>query len=142
MKCLHGLKSGLGVVHLGIICRKLHSEVVTEIPGVLAEKGLHRPLLVADASIRGPGLTKRLEKVLAEEGGILSVYDRTQQNATTQMVLEKNAGWYPQFFRYPLLTRASKREGGRWRTLQNLFTLQQILFFSDLQRTLKTCHAI
>ncbi len=78
MKCLHGLKSGLGVVHLGIICRKLHSEVVTEIPGVLAEKGLHRPLLVTDASIRGLGLTKRLEKVLAEEGGILSVYNRTQ----------------------------------------------------------------
>ena len=23
---LHGLNSGLGVVHLGIICRKLHSE--------------------------------------------------------------------------------------------------------------------
>ncbi len=61
---------------------------VTEIPGVLAEKGLHRPLLVTDASIRGLGLTKRLEKVLAEEGGILSVYDRTQQNPTTQMVME------------------------------------------------------
>lgn len=61
---------------------------VTEIPGVLAEKGLHRPLLVTDASIRGLGLTKRLEKILEEDGEILSVYDRTEPNPTTKMVME------------------------------------------------------
>lgn len=61
---------------------------VTEIPGVLAEKGLYRPLLVTDASIRGLGLTKRLEEVLTEEDGILSVYDKTKPNPTTKMVME------------------------------------------------------
>ena len=61
---------------------------VTEIPGVLTEKGLHRPLLVTDGSIRGLGLTKRLEEVLAEDGEILSVYDKTRPNPTTQMVME------------------------------------------------------
>ena len=35
----------------------LHS--VTEIPGVLIEKGLKRPLLVTDRSIRELGLTKQ-----------------------------------------------------------------------------------
>ena len=64
----------------------LHS--VTEIPSVLIEKGLRRPLLVTDASIRGLGLTKRLEEVLAESGEPAFIYDKTEQNPTTQMVME------------------------------------------------------
>lgn len=64
----------------------LHS--VAEIPGVLVEKGLKRPLLVTDVSIRGLGLTKRLEEVLAESGEAAVIYDRTKQNPTTQMVFE------------------------------------------------------
>lgn len=64
----------------------LHS--VTEIPGVLIEKGLKRPLLVTDRSIRELGLTKRLEEVLEESGEPAFVYDGTKQNPTTQMVME------------------------------------------------------
>ncbi len=64
----------------------LHS--VTEIPGVLTERGLKRPLLVTDGSIRGLGLTERLEEVLKESGEPAFVYDRTEQNPTTRMVAE------------------------------------------------------
>ena len=64
----------------------LHS--VTEIPSVLIEKGLRRPLLVTDRSIRELGLTKRLEEVLEESGEPASVYDGTKQNPTAQMVME------------------------------------------------------
>lgn len=64
----------------------LHS--VTEIPGVLAEKGLKKPLLVTDGSIRGLGLTKHLEEVLEKSGEPAFVYDKTEQNPTTKMVME------------------------------------------------------
>lgn len=64
----------------------MHS--VAEIPGVLVEKGLKKPLLVTDASIRELGLTRRLEKVLEENGEPACVYDKTLQNPTTRMVEE------------------------------------------------------
>ncbi len=64
----------------------LHS--VDEIPGILVMKGLKKPLLVTDQSIRGLGLTKKLEKLLAESGEEAAVYDGTKQNPTTNMVMD------------------------------------------------------
>lgn len=61
-------------------------EQTEEIPWVLGEKGLRRPLLVTDPTIRGLGLTKPLEERLTAEGFAVTVYDGTGRNPTTEMV--------------------------------------------------------
>lgn len=62
----------------------LHS--MEEVPEILAGKGLRRPLLVTDGSIRGLGLTKPLEEALDQAGMKTVVYDGTRPNPTTDMV--------------------------------------------------------
>ncbi|MGN0326575.1 MAG: iron-containing alcohol dehydrogenase, partial [Lachnospiraceae bacterium] len=64
----------------------LHS--VKEVPKVLSDKGLKKPLLVTDASIRGLGLTEDLEKILKENGCGAVVYDQTKPNPTAGMVAD------------------------------------------------------
>ncbi|MGN0506135.1 MAG: iron-containing alcohol dehydrogenase [Lachnospiraceae bacterium] len=61
---------------------------VEEIPAVLKQRGLNRPLLVTDQTVRSLGLTASLEQCLKEAGFELSVYDRTEPNPTTAMVTE------------------------------------------------------
>ncbi len=61
---------------------------VKDISSVLSAKGLHKPLLVADAAVRKLGLTKELEDILEESGQSAVVYDGTQQNPTSAMVAE------------------------------------------------------
>lgn len=61
---------------------------VKDISAVLAAKGLQKPLLVTDASVRGLGLTKELEDILEESGRAAVVYDGTRQNPTSAMVEE------------------------------------------------------
>lgn len=55
---------------------------------MLSDKGLKKPLLVTDASIRGLGLTEDLEKVLKENGCGAVVYDQTKPNPTAGMVAD------------------------------------------------------
>ena len=64
----------------------LHS--MPEVPSVLVSRKLHRPLLVTDEGIRGLGLTRELEEILAAEKLTPVVYDKTKPNPTTEMVLE------------------------------------------------------
>lgn len=59
---------------------------LTEIPQVLRDKGLNRPLLVTDQAVRGLGLTAPLEQALTEAGMNVAVYDETMPNPTTAMV--------------------------------------------------------
>ncbi|MBR5421497.1 MAG: iron-containing alcohol dehydrogenase [Lachnospiraceae bacterium] len=70
---------------------------VDQIPKILKEKGLSRPLLVTDASIRGFGITKHLEELLEDGDFQLAVFDSVQSNPTVQIIeaarqlyLEKN----------------------------------------------------
>lgn len=63
----------------------LHS--MSEVPGILASKKLHRPLLVTDESIRSLGLTADLEAILTNEGTAPTIFDQTRPNPTTDMVL-------------------------------------------------------
>ena len=60
----------------------------TGVPAILEQKSLCRPLLVTDASIRSLGLTAELEQLLEHAGKPAVIYDGTQQNPTTQMVLD------------------------------------------------------
>lgn len=64
----------------------MHS--VDEIPALLKEQELSSVLLVTDTGIRGLGLTKHLEDILAENNIALSVYDKTVANPTTDNVSE------------------------------------------------------
>jgi len=57
-----------------------------EVPRVLGGKGLRRPLIVTDRTIRGLGLTEPLEERLTAEGFAVTVYDETGRNPTTEMV--------------------------------------------------------
>ena len=56
-----------------------------DVPDLLKEKGLCRPLLVTDQTLRELGVTRNLERVLRASGFSLAVYDGTRQNPTTQM---------------------------------------------------------
>lgn len=59
-----------------------------DVPDLLKEKGLRRPLLVTDQTLRELGVTRNLERVLNASGFPLAVYDGTRQNPTTQMAEE------------------------------------------------------
>lgn len=59
-----------------------------DVPDLLKEKGLQRPLLVTDQTLRGLGVTRNLELVLKASGFPLAVYDGTRTNPTTRMAEE------------------------------------------------------
>ena len=59
---------------------------IGDIPKLLEEKGLCRPLIVTDKAIRLLGLTDGLEKALSDAGKTPAVYDKTEPNPTTDMV--------------------------------------------------------
>lgn len=59
-----------------------------DVPDLLKEKGLHRPMLVTDQTLRELGVTRNLERVLNAAGFPLAVYDGTRQNPTTRMAEE------------------------------------------------------
>lgn len=61
---------------------------VRDIPILLKEKGIRRVLLVTDQSIRGLGLTARLEQGLKEAGIRCAVYDKVVANPTIRNVEE------------------------------------------------------
>ncbi len=65
-----------------------------DVPDLLKEKGLCRPLLVTDQTLRELGVTRNLERVLRASGFPLAVYDGTRQNPTTQMAEEALALYY------------------------------------------------
>ncbi len=57
-----------------------------EIVGVLKEKNIDRVILVTDKGIRGLGLSKDLEEILASNGITCSVFDDTVANPTIENV--------------------------------------------------------
>ena len=57
-----------------------------ELVDVLKEKGKHSVLFVTDKSIRGLGLTKKLEDTVLKAGLELTVFDETVVNPTTKNV--------------------------------------------------------
>ena len=57
----------------------------------LKTHGVQRVMLVTDKGIRGCGLTKELEHLLAENGIVCTVYDETQANPTTANVDDAKA---------------------------------------------------
>lgn len=59
---------------------------IGDIPKLLEEKGMCRPLIVTDKAIRSLGLTDGLEKALSDAGKTPAVYDKTEPNPTTDMV--------------------------------------------------------
>lgn len=59
---------------------------IGDIPKLLEEKGMCRPLIVTDKAIRSLGLTDVLEKALSDAGKTPAVYDKTEPNPTTDMV--------------------------------------------------------
>ena len=61
---------------------------VTDISGVLLRKNIRSVLLVTDAGVLGLGLTKRLERNLAENNIKCVIYDGTVANPTTKNVEE------------------------------------------------------
>ena len=61
---------------------------VDQVPEVLKDHSLSRPLVVTDGSIRSLGLTAPLEEALTGAGMTPVVYDGTRPNPTTQMVDE------------------------------------------------------
>ncbi|MCF0198199.1 MAG: iron-containing alcohol dehydrogenase [Bacteroidaceae bacterium] len=66
---------------------------VTQVPDVLKQKKKKCVLLVTDTSVRGFGLTQRLEQALAEAGIRCIVFDQTPVNPTCDAV-ELAAGRY------------------------------------------------
>lgn len=61
---------------------------VDEIPSVLQNTGLVKPLIVTDSYLSSSGATKRLEMALKNEGISYSVYDKTRANPTAANVEE------------------------------------------------------
>lgn len=61
---------------------------VRKLPALFRKKCITRVLLVTDKGIRERGITKDLENIMAEEGIILTVYDGTVANPTTENVEE------------------------------------------------------
>ena len=61
---------------------------VTEVPSFLRKKQLDRVLLVTDETVRSLGITKQLEDAAAKEKIVLTVYDRTVPNPTSENVEE------------------------------------------------------
>ncbi|MCM1307373.1 MAG: iron-containing alcohol dehydrogenase [Butyrivibrio sp.] len=61
---------------------------IDELPALFGKKGISSVMLVTDKSIRGFGLTSRLEELLAKEGISCAVYDNTVANPTTDNVEE------------------------------------------------------
>lgn len=55
---------------------------------ILNKENLKQPLLVTDTGIKKLGLTKELEHILTKQKINFSIYDQTQPNPTTQMVLD------------------------------------------------------
>ncbi|MEE0867923.1 MAG: iron-containing alcohol dehydrogenase [Clostridia bacterium] len=63
-------------------------EKISDIVKIAGEKNLSCPLIVTDRSIRQLGLIKPLEEELAKNNYKYAVYDKTEQNPTTHMVME------------------------------------------------------
>ena len=63
-------------------------ENISDIVKIAGEKHLSCPLIVTDKSIRSLGLIKPLEQELAKKNYNYAVYDDTQQNPTTDMVMD------------------------------------------------------
>ncbi len=61
---------------------------ISDIPGLLTKQAIRRVMLVTDSSVRGLGLTKKLEDLLIEEGFHLCVYDKVLSNPTVKIVEE------------------------------------------------------
>ena len=61
---------------------------IAELPELFRSKGIKSVLLVTDKGIRGMGLTRKLENLMAENGIRLAVYDSTVANPTTDNVEE------------------------------------------------------
>ena len=61
---------------------------ISGLPELFREKNISNVLLVTDKGIRGAGITEGLEKLMAENGIKLSVYDATVANPTTDNVEE------------------------------------------------------
>lgn len=61
---------------------------VKEIPGILQKKKCTAVLIVTDAGITRLGLTKRLQKALADSNIPYYIYDKTVANPTTDNVVE------------------------------------------------------
>lgn len=61
---------------------------IAELPQLFRSKGIKSVLLVTDKGIRGMGLTRKLENLMAENGIRLAVYDSTVANPTTDNVEE------------------------------------------------------
>lgn len=59
-----------------------------QVPEILTEKKLKKPLLVTDKTIRDLGITGKLERLLTINGMPPAVYDETEQNPTTDMVMK------------------------------------------------------
>ena len=61
---------------------------VTELPDLLDKIGAKHPLIVTDSVLRSLGITQKLETALCKANITFSIYDKTEQNPTTQMVEE------------------------------------------------------
>ena len=61
---------------------------VSALPQLLKEKKCSRVLIITDAGIMKLGITQRLEKTLAANGIIYTIYDKTVANPTTVNVAE------------------------------------------------------
>lgn len=61
---------------------------VTDIPALLTDKGLTKPLLVTDAFLHSSGLTASLEQALTLAGMKFEVFDRVCVNPTTDNITE------------------------------------------------------
>lgn len=61
---------------------------VKALPDILRQHGCDRVLIITDAGIIKLGLTRRLEKVLTQNGISYHIYDKTDANPTTANVAE------------------------------------------------------
>lgn len=61
---------------------------IDQIPDLLAQRRIGRVLLVTDEAVEACGLTRPLERALAEKHIFVAVYDKTVANPTTQNVEE------------------------------------------------------
>lgn len=58
------------------------------VPAALAGNGLKKPMIVTDQTIRGLGLTKKIEDALKESGFAYCIFDKVVANPTTENVAE------------------------------------------------------
>ena len=59
-----------------------------DVTRVLSESGIKRVFLIAGRTVRGRGISTPLEELLKERGFLVTIYDRTQPNPTSDNVEE------------------------------------------------------